>query len=104
MAESLRVISKKLSLRCCEGSIFQGSICETSRVQLIYHLTWWIGVEHAAWIPCLELSPIWFFKNICNDNINQQNNNNHNNNNDNDSSSNNNNNNNNSNNIVFSLK
>ena len=30
--------------------------------RFIYHLTWWIGVDHAAWIPCLELSPTWFLK------------------------------------------
>ena len=39
--------------------------------RLIHHLTWWIGVDHAAWIPCLELSPTWFLKNNCNGNINQ---------------------------------
>ena len=30
--------------------------------RLIHHLTWWIGVDHAAWLLCLELSPTWFFK------------------------------------------
>ena len=41
--------------------------------RLIHHLTWWIGVEHATWIPCLELSPIWFLKNTHNCNINKHN-------------------------------
>ena len=39
--------------------------------RLIHHLTWWIGVDHAPWIPCMELSPTWFLKNNCNGNINQ---------------------------------
>ena len=43
--------------------------------RLIHLLTWWIGVDHAAWIPCLELSPIWFLKNNCNGDINQHSNN-----------------------------
>ena len=49
--------------------------------RLIHRLAWWIGVDHAAWIPCLELSPTWFLKNNCTGNINQNNNcnNNHNN-------------------------
>ena len=34
--------------------------------QLIHHLTWWIGVHNAAWIRCLELSPLWLLKNTCN--------------------------------------
>ena len=42
--------------------------------RLIQNLTWWIGVEHAPWVPCLELSPTWFLKNNCNGNINQNNN------------------------------
>ena len=71
----------------------------TSQKRFIYHLTWWLGVYHAAWIPCLELSPTWFLKNTYNDNINQHFNNNNNDDNDNNSDSNNNNNNNNSNNI-----
>ena len=36
---------------------------------LIYHLRWWIGVDHAAWIPCMELSPTWFLKNTHTSNI-----------------------------------
>ena len=39
--------------------------------RLIQNLTWWIGVEHAPWVPCLELSPTWFLKNNCNGNVNQ---------------------------------
>ena len=39
--------------------------------RLMHHLTWWIGVDHAPWIPCMELSPTWFLKNNCNGNINQ---------------------------------
>ena len=65
--------------------------------RLIHHLTWWIEVVYAAWIICLELSPIWFLKNTCNGNINQYNNNNNSNNDCN-------NNNNNSNNIIIRLK
>ena len=42
--------------------------------QLIHHLAWWIGVDQAAWIPCLELSPTWFLKNNCTGNISQNNN------------------------------
>ena len=38
---------------------------------LIHHLTWWIGVNHDAWISCLELSPTWFLKHNCAGNINQ---------------------------------
>ena len=40
---------------------------------LIHHLTWWIGIDHATWIPCLELTPTWFLKNTCNSNINKHN-------------------------------
>ena len=42
--------------------------------RLIHRLTWWVGVDHPAWIPYLELSPSWFLKNNCNGNINQNNN------------------------------
>ena len=67
--------------------------------RLIHRLTWYVRVNHAAWILCLELSPTWLLKTNCNGNINQHNsNNNHYNNNKND---NNNNNNNNSNNINY---
>ena len=39
---------------------------------LFHHLTWWIRVHYAAWIPCLELFPTWFLKDTCsNDNINK---------------------------------
>ena len=30
-------------------------------------------VDNAAWIPCLELSPTWFLKNMHNGNINKHN-------------------------------
>ena len=39
--------------------------------QLIHHLTWWIGVDHAAWITFLEPSPTWFLNNTPNGNINK---------------------------------
>ena len=39
-----------------------------------HHLKWGIVIDHAAWIPCLELCPTWFLKNNCNGNINQNNN------------------------------
>ena len=42
--------------------------------RLIHNLTWWIGVDHATWIPCLEFSPTWFLKNNCSGNINQHSN------------------------------
>ena len=70
--------------------------------RLIHHLRWWIGIDHAAWIPCLELSPTWFLKNNCNGNNNQHSNNNNNNNNN--DSKNNNNNNTKSNNVIISLR
>ena len=41
--------------------------------RLIHHLTWWIGAEDAAWVPCLELSSTWFLKNTHNSNINKHN-------------------------------
>ena len=41
--------------------------------RLIHHLTWWIGVDHAAWLLCLELSPTWFLKKTHNGNINKHN-------------------------------
>ena len=66
--------------------------------RIIDHLTWWIGVDHTAWIPCFELFLTLFLKNNCNGNINQHNNNNNNNNNNNDNNNNNNNDNNNNNN------
>ena len=61
-------------------NIKKSSIPDAVRVQytalkrLIHHLTCRIGIHHAAWMPCLELSPTWFLKNTCND-VNQHNNN-----------------------------
>ena len=49
-------------------------ILYTALKQLIHHLTCRIGIHHATWMPCLELPPIWFLKNTCND-VNQHNNN-----------------------------
>ena len=75
--------------------------------RLIHDITWWIGVDNAAWIPCLELCPTWFLKNNCNCNINQNQShkNNYNNNSDSKNINNNDNNdNNNSNNIIIGLK
>ena len=42
--------------------------------RFVYHVTWWIGVDDAPSIPCLELSPTRFLKNNCNGNVNQNNN------------------------------
>ena len=56
--------------------------------RLTHHLTWWIRVDRAARMLCLELSPTWFCKDACKGNINLRhhncsNNNNNNNNNNN---------------------
>ena len=39
---------------------------------LVHHLTWWIEVGNAAWIPCLELFPTWFLWNTSNGNIHKR--------------------------------
>ena len=59
---------------------YAGLVLRAPQKRLIHHLLWWVGVDHAAWIPYQELYPTWFFKNTCNGNINKHNYNNNSNN------------------------
>ena len=70
--ENLNPLPLSLKILKIQNSPFGGiQLWYAPLKQIIHHLTWWIEVDHAPSILCLELSLTWFLKNTCNGNINK---------------------------------